>query len=137
MTLPKNRDLNAHFCYAVSTLVAAQYFLSDDSVSRDVCRRSRVPVVSPTRVHDCVSTTETTSPASATPDSQVEAYSFAHLHAGMWSRSRGLGLETVSRTKNVSSRSRAISCRWSRRFVRRARSVTQYSRRRPIQTNLP
>jgi len=25
---------------------------------------------------------------------------------GMWSRSRGLGLETVSRTNNVSSRSR-------------------------------
>ena len=37
----------------------------------------------------------------------------------------------------VSSRSRAISCRWSRCFVRRARSVAQYSRRRPIQTNLP
>ena len=59
------------------------------------------------------------------------------LLAGMWSRSRGLGLETVSRTNNVSSRSRAISCRWSRRFVRRARTVAQYSRRRPIQTNLP
>jgi len=88
----------------------------------------------------------------------------------MWSRSRGLDLETVSRPNNASSqsrlgqsaqhlglrpirlgprlslgpkrlgilsRSRAISCRWSRRFVRRARSVVQYSRRRPIQTNLP
>ena len=79
--------------------------------------------------------------------------------SGMCSRSRGLGLETVSRTNNVSSRSRlgqsaqrlglgpirlgvssrsrAILCRWSRRFMRRARSVAQYSRRRPIQTNLP
>jgi len=37
----------------------------------------------------------------------------------------------------ISSRSRAISCRWSRRFVRRVRSVVRYSRRRPIQTNLP
>ena len=33
--------------------------------------------------------------------------------------------------------SRAISCRWSRRFVRHVHSVAQYSRRRPIQTNLP
>jgi len=73
----------------------------------------------------------------------------------------GLGLETVSRCNNVSSRSRlgpirlgprlglgpkrlgvssrsrAISCRWSRRFVRHTRSVAQYTRRRPIQTNLP
>jgi len=89
----------------------------------------------------------------------------------MCSRSRGLGLETVSRTNNVSSRSRlgqsaqrlglgpirlglrlglgpkrlgvssrsrAILCRWSRRFVRHARSVAQYSRRRrPIPTNFP
>ena len=37
----------------------------------------------------------------------------------------------------VSSRSRAISCRWSRRFVQHVHSVAQYSRRRPIQTNLP
>jgi len=37
----------------------------------------------------------------------------------------------------TTSRSRAISCRWSRGFVRRALSVAQYSRRRPMQTNLP
>ena len=32
--------------------------------------------------------------------------------------------------------SRAISCRWLRHFVRRTCCVAQYSRRRPIQTNL-
>ena len=54
------------------------------------------------------------------------------MNAGMWSRSRGLGLETVSRTNNVSSRSRAISCRWLRRFVRRARSIVVVVPYRPI-----
>jgi len=37
----------------------------------------------------------------------------------------GLGPKHLS----VLSLSRAISCRWSRRFVRRVRSVAQYSRR--------
>ena len=39
--------------------------------------------------------------------------------------------------KRLGVSSRAISCRWSRRFVRRTCSVAQYTRRRPIQTNLP
>jgi len=56
------------------------------------------------------------------------------LHPGMWSRSRRLGLEIVSRRTNVSSQS--ISCHQSRRFVRRVRGVERCSRRRPIQTNL-
>ena len=52
---------------------------------------------------------------------------------GMWSRSRGLGLETVSRTNNVSSRSLAISCCWSRRFVHAVwRSIVVVVPYRPI-----
>jgi len=47
------------------------------------------------------------------------------------------GYVSVSRQSRKLTTSRAISCRLSRRFVRRARSVAQYSRRRPIQTNLP
>jgi len=67
----------------------------------------------------------------------VSDYSVQTCSLELLSQGCGLGLETVSRINNVSSRSRAISCRWSRRFVRRARSVAQYSCRRPIQTNLP
>jgi len=58
-------------------------------------------------------------------------------HLGLGPIRLGPRLSLGPKRLGVLSRSRAISCRWSRRFVRRARSVVQYSRHRPIQTNLP
>ena len=74
----------------------------------------------------------------------------------MWSRSRDLTTSHLGQSaqrpglrpirlgprlglgpKRLGVSSRAISCRWTRRFVQHAHSVAQYSRRRPIQTNLP
>ena len=58
-------------------------------------------------------------------------------HLGLGPIRLGPRLSLGPKRLGVLSRSRAISCRWSRRFVWHARSVAQYSRRRPIQTNLP
>ena len=67
--------------------------------------------------------------------------------SGMCSRSRGLGLETVSRTNNVSSRSRlgqsaqrlglGLFYVVGRDVLCGMRAVWRSRRRRPIQTNLP